>query len=108
MGWVLLALAVIAAGLFGLWRWALANNAVALLDWGDRQFGGNSGYVLALQDGNYGPLAAQRIEVIAPSTPSEQLRPVVAFIHGGGWHSEPPAIIALSDALWHAKAMSWC
>lgn len=90
MGWVLLALAVIAAGLFGLWRWALANNAVALLDWGDRQFGGNSGYVLALQDGNYGPLAAQRIEVIAPSTPSEQLRPVVAFIHGGGWHSGTP------------------
>jgi len=90
MGWVLLALVVIAAGLFGLWRWALANNAVALLDWGDRQFGGNSGYVLALQDGNYGPLAAQRVEVIAPSTPSEQPRPVVAFIHGGGWHSGTP------------------
>ncbi|MEY4953513.1 MAG: hypothetical protein RL299_1937, partial [Pseudomonadota bacterium] len=42
MGWVLITLAITAAVLFGLWRWAMANNAVALLDWGDRQFGGTS------------------------------------------------------------------
>ncbi len=90
MGWVLIGLAVLALAGFGVWRWALANNAVALLDWGDRLFGGNSGYALALADGRYGPLAEQKIEVLVPATPAEQARPVVVFIHGGGWHSGTP------------------
>lgn len=90
MGWVLITLAVAAATLFGVWRWALANNAAALLDWGDRQFGGTSGYVMALADGRYGPLAAQRVEVMVPARPAGQLRPVVVFIHGGAWHSGVP------------------
>lgn len=90
MGWVLITLAVIAAAMFGVWRWAMANNAVALLDWGDRQFGGTSGYAMALADGHYGPLPAQRVEVMTPLAPSEQPRGVVVFIHGGGWHSGTP------------------
>lgn len=90
MGWVLIGLAVLALAGFGVWRWALANNAVALLDWGDRQFGGNSGYALTLADGRYGPLAEQKIEVLVPDTPAERPRPVVVFIHGGGWHSGTP------------------
>lgn len=90
MGWVLIVFAVTAATLFGAWRWALANNAVALLDWGDRLYGGNSGYALALADGQYGPLPAQRVEVIVPDTPAERPRPVVVFIPGGGWHSGVP------------------
>lgn len=90
MGWVLIVFAVTAATMFGAWRWALANNAVALLDWGDRLYGGNSGYALALADGHYGPLPAQRVEVIVPDTPAERPRPVVVFIPGGGWHSGVP------------------
>ena len=90
MGWVLITLAVLGAVLFGVWRWALANNAVALLDWGDRQFGGNSGYALALADGHYGPLPAQKVEVVVPPGRPQRPLPVVVFIHGGGWHSGTP------------------
>ena len=90
MGWALITLALLAAVLFGAWQWAMANNAVALLDWGDRQFGGTAGYKLALDDGHYGPLPAQKIEVIVPAGPSERPRPVVLFIHGGGWNSGTP------------------
>ncbi len=94
IGWTLIALALVALALLGLWRWALANNAVALLDWGDRQFGGNAGYRLALADGTYGPLPGQRIEVIVPDQPADQPaarpRPVVVFIHGGSWSFGSP------------------
>ena len=64
LGWTLILLALVALALLGVWRWALANNAVALLDWGDRQFGGNAGYSVALADGHYGADDQQRIEVI--------------------------------------------
>ena len=90
IGWTLIGLVLLALALLGLWRWALANNAVALLDWGDRQFGGNAGYRVALADGTYGPLAGQRIEVIVPDQPAGHPRPVVVFIHGGGWNSGDP------------------
>ena len=90
MGFAAITVALLAALLLGAWTWAMANNAVALLDWGDRQFGGNSGYQLALADGRYGPLAVQQIEVIVPAGPSERPRPVVLFIHGGGWNSGAP------------------
>lgn len=90
MGWIVIGLALTALVLFGAWRWALANNAVALLDWGDRQFGGNTGYTIALADGHYGTDAAQRIEVIVPADPSPHPRPVMVFIHGGSWNSGNP------------------
>ena len=90
MGWTLIALVLVALALLGAWRWATANNAVALLDWGDRQFGGNSGYRVALGAGHYGPLDAQKIEVIVPDQPASHPRPVVVFIHGGGWNSGDP------------------
>ena len=90
MGWVAITIVLLAAVLLGAWKWALANNAVTLLDWSDRQFGGTAGYQLALADGHYGPLAAQKIEVIVPAQPSERPRPVVIFIHGGGWNSGTP------------------
>ena len=96
MGWVAITFALLAVVLLGAWKWALANNTVALLDWGDRQFGGNAGYSLALADGHYGPLAPQQIEVIVPAGPSantsdKRPRPVVLFIHGGGWNSGAPS-----------------
>ena len=85
LGWTLIALVLIALALVGAWRWALANNAVAILDWGDRQIGGNAGYRIALSDGHYGADEQQRIEVIVPDQPSPRPRPVVVFIHGGSW-----------------------
>ena len=90
IGWTLVALLLVALALLGLWRWALANNAVALLDWGDRQLGGNAGYQVALADGSYGPLEGQRIVVMVPDQPAAHPRPVVVFIHGGGWNSGDP------------------
>ncbi len=90
MGWVLIAVLLLAAALFGGWRYALSNNSVALLDWADRQFGGNAGYRIALADGRYGPLGAQKIAVIVPDHPAPAPRPVLIFIHGGGWHSGAP------------------
>ena len=90
LGWTLIGLALVALVLLGAWRWVLANNAVALLDWGDRQFGGNAGYRIALADGHYGSDAQQRIEVIVPAETSPRLRPVVVFIHGGSWNSGSP------------------
>jgi acetyl esterase/lipase len=90
MGWVLIVLALLAAAGFGLWRYALNTNSVALLDWADRQFGGNAGYKIALADGRYGPLEAHKVEVIVPDQPAAAPRPVLVFIHGGGWHSGTP------------------
>jgi acetyl esterase/lipase len=90
MGWALIIAALLAAALYGAWRYALATNAVAVLDWADRQLGGTDGYVVALTDGSYGPDPAQRVEVIVPSQPATVPRPVLVFFHGGGWHSGQP------------------
>lgn len=88
MTWLLIVLALIALALFGVWRWALANNTVVLLDGIDRTFGGTDGTRIALSGAHYGPDPAQRIEVVVPQAASP--RPVVVFIHGGGWHSGAP------------------
>ena len=71
-------------------RWSIANHGPALLDWADRQFGGNRGYRMALADGHYGADPAQRVEVIVPAGPADRPWPVVVFIHGGGWNSGDP------------------
>ena len=85
-----LVLALIVAALWLAARWVLAHHGVALLDWADRQFGGNRGYRLAVADGHYGADPAQRIEVIVPAQASAQPLPVVVFIHGGSWNSGDP------------------
>jgi acetyl esterase/lipase len=90
MGSLLIIAALLAAVLYGAWRYALATNAVALLDWGDRQFGGTEGYTVALSDARYGADPAHRIEVIVPDRPSAAPRPVLVFFHGGGWHAGQP------------------
>lgn len=91
MGWasaLLLTLAALALVLFAAWRWALASNAVSLLDWADRAIAGTSGTAIALAGGTYGDQAGQRIEVIVPSGPGPH--PVIVFIHGGAWNSGAP------------------
>lgn len=90
MGWFLILAALLGAALYGAWRYALANNAVALLDWGDRQFGGTAGYSIALTGGRYGSAPSQRIEVIVPAEKAAAPRPVLVFFHGGGWHAGQP------------------
>ena len=90
MGWVMIAVALLAAVGFGLWRYALSTNSVAVLDWADLQIGGNAGYRIALADGRYGPLDAHKVEVIVPDQPAAAPRPVLVFIHGGGWHAGTP------------------
>lgn len=87
MGWALITVALLAAALFGLYRYAVATNGVALLDWADRTFGGTDGTRVALQDIAYGPQPAQQLEVIVPVAQADAKRPVVVFIYGGGWHS---------------------
>lgn len=90
MAWLAIFVAIAAAALFGAWKYAMANNAVALLDWGDRQFGGNAGYAIALPDGHFGPDPMQAIEVVTPDQPSATPLPVLVFVHGGGWHDGKP------------------
>jgi len=88
--WVIIALLLLAAAGFGLWRLVLARQPVAVLDWADRQFGGNDGYRIALADGHYGNATGQRVEVIVPDAGRTAPYPVLVFIHGGGWHAGDP------------------
>ena len=87
MGWTLITLTLLAAALFGFYRYAVATNGVGVLDWADRTFGGTDGTTVALHDVAYGPLPAQQLEVIVPAAPAAAKRPVVVFIYGGGWRS---------------------
>ena len=87
MGWILITLTLLAAALFGIYRYAVATNGVGLLDWADQTFGGTQGTRVALHDVAYGPLPAQQLEVVVPAAPSAAKRPVVVFIYGGGWRS---------------------
>jgi acetyl esterase/lipase len=90
MGWLALIAAALALGLFGVWRYALATNAVYLLDGVDRIAGGTQGTRLALAQGTYGALPAQRVEIVTPDLPAPQPLPVVIFFHGGAWNSGSP------------------
>lgn len=90
MGWILLIPALLALGLFATWRYAVATGGVGLLDRVDRMVGGTDGTRVALMGGRYGTLAAQRVDVIVPSGPAIARRPVIVFVHGGGWNSGNP------------------
>ncbi len=90
IGWILASAAVFAIILFGVYRYALATNGVAALDRIDRLVGGTGGTRLALADGHYGPLAAQTVDVTVPDAAATGPRPIVIFVHGGGWRSGAP------------------
>lgn len=90
MGWTIAILALLGAALFGAWRYALEYNAAAVLDGADRLIGGTAGARVALAGGAYGPVPAQKIAVMVPDPADPAPRPVIVFIHGGGWHSGAP------------------
>lgn len=88
--WALGILVLIAVILFAVWRWAVANQSVATLDRIDGVF--TSGQAtLATGPVRLGEADRQRLYVWAPTGDTAGLRPVVVWIHGGGWHDGDPA-----------------
>lgn len=85
MSWIglsLLMLVLLALALFGLWRWAMATQSVALLDRIDALF---TSSVAEVSDPiAFGTAPGQEL-VVARPVRSDELRPVVIFIHGGSW-----------------------
>ncbi|HMT47610.1 MAG TPA: alpha/beta hydrolase [Novosphingobium sp.] len=66
---------------------AIARNPAGTLDMADRILGGAGGARVESTGLAYGPLPRQRLEVIVPDAPAAAPRPVLVFIHGGGWDS---------------------
>lgn len=92
MGWVVWAVLVplaLLAVLFGAFRYALATDAVGLLDSGDRLLRGGEGSIRQVAREHYGSDPAQKLEMFVPADARGAL-PVVVFIHGGGWDSGDP------------------
>lgn len=103
--WVMgiaLVLGLLALAGFGVWRWAVAQGSAATLDWIDARFS-RDGAVRLAATGQYGPDAAQKVELWVPvgqafaepaPPPGRQsaqiFHPLVVFVHGGGWHSGAP------------------
>ncbi len=89
--WTLIVLAMICAGGFAAYRYALATNAVALLDNTDRLMRGGDGTIRQVAAVRYGTDPAQKLEMFVPAgTPAHAALPVIVFIHGGGWYSGDP------------------
>ena len=83
VGWSILILAVLAAALFGLYRWAMQSQSVALLDRADAVFTASAAQTT-------GPIAFgdDPDQVLVVSTPTGERAaslPVIVFIHGGSW-----------------------
>lgn len=83
-------LAVVSLALFGVWRWAVAQGSASTLDRIDSWFS-RSAPVTLVAEGRYGSDPAQRAELWVPAGEStDQAKPLVVFVHGGGWHSGAP------------------
>lgn len=83
LGWTLVALLAIVLAGAGLWLWAVKAQSVATLDRADALF--TASRVEQSAPIPFGPEPEQLAVVAAPLAPSDQLRPVVLFIHGGSW-----------------------
>lgn len=82
IGWVLVTFAVLGLAGFGLWRWAMATQSVALLDRIDALFTGAAAQVS--QPIAFGEGDGQSLLVATPVQGTGPF-PVVIFIHGGSW-----------------------
>jgi acetyl esterase/lipase len=97
--WTVLALALLALGAFGLWRWAVAAGSAATLEWIDARFPRDGEVRLAAQ-GSYGTHPAQRAELWVPAGQAfaettggdtgSIRHPLVVFVHGGAWRIGSP------------------
>lgn len=88
IGWTATGVLLLGAALYGGWRFAHATGAVGLLEWADRAIGSTAGTAVAASGVPFGNHPAQRLDVLAPTSPGPH--PVIVFFHGGGWHSGRP------------------
>ncbi len=90
MIWLAMMLVVLALAGLGIWRWAMANQSVAMLDSVDRIFTGGDAVSLG-EPAPYGEHPQQVIHLYGPPvTDDSEAWPVVVFIHGGGWRAGNP------------------
>lgn len=68
---------------------AIRTNGARVLDTVDRVIGGTREVALVEQV-RFGPDEAQALYVLGPATRPAAPRPVLLFVHGGGWHSGDP------------------
>ena len=88
---MLIVAALVGAGGFAAYRYALANNAVTLLDRADRAVRGGDGAIKQVAAVHYGNDPAQKLEMFVPvGAAAHTPLPVIVFIHGGGWASGDP------------------
>lgn len=89
--WVLGAFAVAAALAGAALYLAIQRNGPAVLDNIDRITGGARGVKL-LERASFGDRQVQKLIVYGPENALEGAgaRPVILFVHGGGWHSGDP------------------
>ncbi len=89
--WSLIIAALLGIAAFAVYRYALANGAVSLLDRIDRMQRRGDGSIRQVAAVHYGSDPAQKLEMFLPAGPAPQRPlPIVVFIHGGGWHSGDP------------------
>jgi len=89
--WTLIILALLGVSGFAAYRYALASNAVALLDNADRLLRGGDGDIRQVAAVRYGADPEQKLEMFVPAGAAARSQlPVIVFIHGGGWASGDP------------------
>lgn len=90
MGWTLAILAVLIVALLGLWQWAVATRAINLLDDVDSWFTSGKAQMVA-GPVHYGDHPQQVLYAWKPASAGDgKPRPVLVFIHGGGWTDGNP------------------
>ena len=94
MGWIGIALVVAALALFLTWRWAMANDSVALLDQVDGMFtSGNAELAAGPVSFGDGPEQVLYVHRPAGGGQADQVSsplPVLVWIHGGAWRDGDP------------------
>ncbi|MCB2088067.1 MAG: alpha/beta hydrolase [Sphingomonadaceae bacterium] len=91
MGWALLGLVVFALAFVALWQWAVATRATWLLDEVDSWFtSGMARHVAGPVSLGEQPEQQLHVWVPASAAKGDAPRPVLVFIHGGGWSSGSP------------------